>query len=764
MIINHNIAALNSYRNLVNTNNNLAKSLERLSSGLRINRAADDAAGLAISEKMRGQIRGLTQATRNAQDGISLLQTAEGALNETHSILQRMRELAVQAANDTLTSNDRSQIQMEVDQLVTEINRIANTTEFNTKKLLDGSAAALTSSDKATTKIYIRDGLRTVDQFGQKQSGGGNYELAIKFLSGMTEIQKSDIFKIKHDDVMTDLVINKGASGLTDVTHSSLPKGSYQVATVVSAAATAGASAVTNYTYKQDTAAGALVTAVSVAAALEYNASMLFEVTAVDTANNAVTVKITSHEYNSAGTYALQTKDSETFETTTSITANRVIVGNITIGVNLSDTSTLFTVGDKWIVDITGRQQTTDDKVSITMGGDTKGWSLATGSWNNKMTNLSTYYLNETTGTVYNSNIKLTFGTMKTASPAATFNIKGVGDISTLGTRLYDLDKFWDASGNFLLSQPQTITLIQGDGKRADVTLFSTDTIKDVQDKLNAAVRDTLGQGDLFTTNVGTDQFVRFVSSATDNTPESVQGTYVIRTAIAGDLGKIRFSGDENVINALSLSVIQQAEDSNFQVNVSDAHTGANIANDVQIAGNMLVGVVHPNVDVEFDSNADTQVVWNSSAKAFELREKDSSYATTVHLADNTLVYQIGANRGQDVAAGIGRMDAAAIGVNNILVTDRESSGRAITAIDSAMTRVSTERSKIGALQNRLEHTIANLGVAGENLTAAESRIRDLDMAQEMMNFTKSQILSQAGTAMLAQANQAPNVILQLLR
>ncbi|PRR70285.1 flagellin [Neomoorella humiferrea] len=139
MIINHNVFALNAYRNLTVTNSNMAKAMEKLSSGLRINRAADDAAGLAISEKMRGQIRGLNQAVRNAQDGISMIQTAEGALNETHAILQRMRELAAQAANDTLTADDRTQIQKEINQLTEEIDRIGRTTEFNTQALLDGS-------------------------------------------------------------------------------------------------------------------------------------------------------------------------------------------------------------------------------------------------------------------------------------------------------------------------------------------------------------------------------------------------------------------------------------------------------------------------------------------------------------------------------------------------------------------------------------------------------------------------------------------------
>ncbi|MDI6707459.1 MAG: flagellin, partial [Bacillota bacterium] len=139
MRINHNIMAMNTHRQLGINNAGGAKSLEKLSSGFRINRAGDDAAGLAISEKMRGQIRGLNQASRNAQDGISLIQTAEGALGEVHAMLQRMRELAVQANNGTNTNDDLIELQKEFDQLNSEIDRIAGKTEFNTKKLLDGS-------------------------------------------------------------------------------------------------------------------------------------------------------------------------------------------------------------------------------------------------------------------------------------------------------------------------------------------------------------------------------------------------------------------------------------------------------------------------------------------------------------------------------------------------------------------------------------------------------------------------------------------------
>jgi len=170
MRINHNISALNTYRQL-SINQTLGnKSLEKLSSGLRINRAGDDAAGLAISEKMRGQIRGLDMASKNAQDAISLIQTAEGALNETHSILQRMRELAVQAANDTNNDNDRLELQKEVEQLIQEIDRIAKDTEFNSKKLLDGS---LSGSGKAL-----------VFHIGANE--GQNIELTISAMTSIT--------------------------------------------------------------------------------------------------------------------------------------------------------------------------------------------------------------------------------------------------------------------------------------------------------------------------------------------------------------------------------------------------------------------------------------------------------------------------------------------------------------------------------------------------------------------------------------------------
>lgn len=196
MIINHNIMALNTYRQLSTNNTMIQKSIEKLSSGYRINRAGDDAAGLSISEKMRGQIRGLQQASRNAQDGISLIQTAEGALNETHSILQRMRELAVQAANDTNVTADRNSIQNELDQLAEEITRIANETEFNTQKLIaasgtyyfqiganSGQTIALSLTTMTATALSLTATAIKVDTITNASAAISNIDTAIESVS-----------------------------------------------------------------------------------------------------------------------------------------------------------------------------------------------------------------------------------------------------------------------------------------------------------------------------------------------------------------------------------------------------------------------------------------------------------------------------------------------------------------------------------------------------------------------------------------------------
>ncbi|KRT35866.1 flagellin N-terminal helical domain-containing protein [Acetomicrobium hydrogeniformans] len=772
MRVYHNIPALFTYNALNGTNESLQKSINKLSTGLRINTAADDAAGLAISEKMRAQVRGLDMAVRNAQDGISMIQTAEGALNETHSILQRMRELAVQAANDTLTANDRQVIQLEIDQLKEEVDRIASTTQFNKKKLLDGTASVLWSADKLETKAFVRGSLRQVDQFGQKAAAEGNFKISINATPGQGQIQKSDVFKIKHENVMMNVSVNT-LEGVNDVSIDGLPAGDYKLnleRMTTATAITAAANRVSWYGFNGLKALGSGASA---------NANILFEVVNVDTEAKQVTFRGVSYVLDKNGNLTNYVDENivvgiEGLSSYTGLGVTLVLSG-------ISDSNIVnANEGDKLVYQVNA-DVAKDDIVATWSATINSDWPLGWAGTNkfefafnkagvdNKTVHFRTFYLNTANGVTYEGDISARFGDLTNIASGetvtgASFTAAYVGQVAANDVMLRDLDRFWDPNGRFLLEDPQTITLIQGDGTKASVTLYATDTIRNVQEKLNDAIRDQLGQGQYVSSNA--DKFVTYVSEDDEasNTPEAVAGTFVIRSVIAGTNGEISFAGDEDVIKALSLSVIQESKENEFRVSAQDAHSGATVASNVKVTGNLLIGIVHPNVDVEFDPMADIGVSWNANTRQFELAAESGTYETSLHLADNSTVFQIGANESEDMGVDIGDMSARSLGIHRVLVTDRDSAARSITIIDSALDRVSSQRAKLGAYQNRLEHTINNLNTASQNLTAAESRIRDLDMAKEMMNFTKLQILMQAGNAMLAQANTLPQAVLQLLR
>jgi flagellin len=213
MRINHNIAALNTYRQLTIGNSNAAKNMEKLSSGLRINRAGDDAAGLAISEKMRGQIRGLEQASRNAQDAISMIQTAEGALNETHAILQRMRELVVQSNNGTNTDDDLAEIQKEITQSIDEINRIASKTEFNTKTLLNGNIGTKAANGTALISDFTAKGV-TLDVSGVKSGATLTFSLVADTSISVSDGTTTQTLNVDPDSIAAGTTLNFDKIGL----------------------------------------------------------------------------------------------------------------------------------------------------------------------------------------------------------------------------------------------------------------------------------------------------------------------------------------------------------------------------------------------------------------------------------------------------------------------------------------------------------------------------------------------------------------------
>jgi flagellin len=928
MIINHNISALNTYNRLMLNNTGVSKSLEKLSSGMRINRAADDAAGLAISEKMRSQIRGLDQAQRNAQDGISLIQTAEGALSETHSILQRMRELAVQAANDTYTSQDRQNIQAEIDQLTAEIDRISSSTQFNGKNLLDGSTAALVSTDKLTTKVFMRDGLRVLDQFGQKSAGGGNYRLDIEATGGTGQVQKSDIFKIKHAASMDTTKIGNesycdgrfASSAVTMAAGNAVANSgdacaqltvtfdfgggcvySVCVSTLTSTGATALSAAIRgdanlssricasastgntllcliSKTAGQDftvtgtittncngTSAGTFrfgTTVSAAAAATTYsfttNNSCYNNVT-VDTniVTTQATKNVTSVAMNSAmkeGVYGINTCRTlaavaasvsgvgafysctginmvsavATDNTCTNINLSSILVVDsvcqssctamvsyMTHGVNKTGCNidnavwttvcvTLSTTNwidlgtglgciqlnlcsantvkacDKTVINTIAATAITDSAITVTCSSDGgvnftcfAAFAFNTTRVDRNSVNLKFFQVDNLKGGFSDSALTITTDTfIHSASSTATFTVTKavVSDDSTIGclaglsTKLYDVDKFWDANGNFILETPQTITLVQGDGKKVNFSITGADTFETLRDKLNEAIGTGLGQTDIVGCE-NADKFVSFVTSPCDAGVEAVKGTFVIRSAIAGKAGEINFVGDDNVIAALSLMTIQKATGNTYTVDVTEAHYGCVVATNVTVADNNLVGVVHENVDVQFASNSGLITCWDATTNSFVMVGGANNYCSTfIHLADRTMVFQIGANQKQDVGAAIGNMSKYSLGVDNVQVTTNALANEAIGKIDKAIGLVSSQRATLGALQNRLDHSINSLATTTENLTAAESRIRDVDMAKEMMNFTKFNILNQAATAMLAQANQLPQTVLQLLK
>ena len=495
MIINNNMNAMGAHRNMSFNTTQTGKAMEKLSSGLRINRAGDDAAGLAISEKMRGQIRGLDQATRNSQDGISLIQTAEGALNETHSILQRMRELSVQSSNDTATNDDRKQIQAEVDQLAGEITRVSNTTEFNTKNLLAGGL---------DSTFHI----------------GANASQNIKLAIGSMDAQSLGV-------------------------------------------------------------AGNLVT------------------TSFTNTNTGVSAVETTSE-NLNGLYVSVTKS---VATSSAVTKSDASAGDGTANVSAYTGSTATT----YQVRVTG----------------------------------------ETGGKVTSAEYSTDGGT--------TWSNAAVDSTATNGVAT--------------LSNGATLTI---------------------------ATNGANSNGDSYTFTANPETLSMQLNTVADGS-----GTRI---------------GDVVTVNNRQSSVVIGSKDSNQSATVKFDFNTVKAA--IGTAGT-------------YEGDAITQTVQSSTAAV------------------------VGAD---------GSVTTEAVVKKGINVSTQSSADKAITTINTAIEKVSSERSKLGAVQNRLEHTINNLSTSAENLQAAESRIRDVDMAKEMMNFTKNNILNQAAQAMLAQAKSQPEAVLQLLR
>lgn len=783
MIINHNAAALMGQRIMQRNSLAIRRSLEKLSSGLRTAIAdIDSTADLAIGETMRSRLGGMDKALINTQDGISLIQTASGALDQTQGMLNRMRELTMQAANDTLTQQDRSYIQAEINEIRTGITRLAENTQFNRKRILSGDNAVLWSSTDKNVKAVIKGGLRSVDKFGQKYAVDGNFKLQITVNAGKSQVQKSDIFHVKHDDVIVEKGVNTSA-GINDVSvRGDVPAGAYNL--ILSEGVGEGAKITESYGLDDETAFDFEMDE------LTENASILFEVTDINAETGSATLKATASILSQEGVAR-------------SAFMNDIVLTNG--GDDSTDLSGLFGSGvmkmklnnidgiskeTKFVVSVSPSKANSDaiginitstadhtDPLKMEGGafrGDYVNYVL-NGSRNaNREISFANFSVDRTSGLVSQGNIIIeTNGAFRSIASGGNLNVSNdttlagfkasyVGKVADGGTMLRDIDKFWDAQGNFILDKPRELTLTQGDGRQAKIMLIASDTLDEVAEKLNRAIAVGLGQGEYV------DDASKFVSFAEGGSTgmESVGGTLVIRSVLAGRNGEITLSGNEDVLKALSLNTIQESEETQYTVTVRDVHSDNIIAENEKITGSRLVGVIHENIDIDFDPMIGIYAAWNDDTKNFSLLDNTGGNGTSaiIHLADNTTVFQTGVSEGEDVLINIGDMSSNALGINGVNIMSQKSAAESIGIIDKAIDRVSMQQAKLGAAQNRLEHHIGHITSETETLIEASSHIRDVDYAKEIMEFTKMNIIMQSNTAMLAQANQMQQGIMMLLR
>ena len=755
----NNPTAIGAQGSVNSANNNLTKTIKSLSTGLRINSAADDASGLAVSEKLRAQISGLNKAATNAQDAISMLQTAEGAMGSMTSMVQRIRELAVQAGDPAYTSNDRAMLQLEVDQLKEEIDRVSSSTEFNTKKLLNGDAAAIWSASNDDIEAIIKGA--PVE---------GNYKITYDVDPGQNSVYKSNIMRLGEGEMSYNIDTNGTSITKFDNIQGML-RGSDMQVTVKGSAATTASAVLTGAT---GGFAGMAVTGFAGASAATTAASA-----------NSYSIEVEAlgdRSANGTGQIRFRVMNTKTGELSEWITAtvntDGTIVNASAIGTGLVGLSgnvlatatatfgtTAWNSGDKMLVNVAGVRDSAADAASIQVGSTGSTLHITANATNADTTTTHTIHTAQMdeAGNVYYGSMDVTLEKGAVVSGNATIDILGEGDVASKYTKLSQLAQFTNADGRMVLDNTQEISIYAGNGKTAKVTLEGSDTIADLESKLTQALVEQLGMGADVTNTAATtinNNLVKFVEEP-GNGDRAVQGTFVIQGAVLGDESNLTFVGDEGVLNGLGITQIQKASDSALNVRVQDAHTGAFIGEDTVTDGrlrNVIQGV-----DLDIKPESATTITFDETKNEMVFSAKGEPTVAFLHIKDNSTVAAIGANEGQTLDISIGRLDTKSMEIDGITVATLEDSQKAITKLDMALEQISKARATAGAQMNRLEYTISNLNTTRENMVAAESRIRDLDIAQASSDLAAQQVVLQSATAMLAQANQIPSYAMQLL-
>lgn len=700
MRIQHNIAAMNAYRNYNLNTSAVTKNLEKLSSGYKINRAGDDAAGLAISEKMRAQISGLEAASKNVKDGISLVKTAEGAMQEVQDMLNRMVTLATQSANGTYDNEtDRAALQQEVDQLNSEIDRIADSANFNGIKLLDGSLDA--NGRRAVTETVFA-GMKIGNNINGTAIGTANAGAASNKIGGDN---------------------TKGGIQLTGAYSTPAAGKPYESDDSVryhKDAAVAGKTSFTvdldglGYTAASGTKVEGLEFLLQGGDATKFTGGGANHLSLSNTADTKLTYDVVADGSGKVTSEAIATAIMD------KITANggKVYVKAGTLdGAGGNGTA-------KYIEYTVSRD---GDKLKFEMTDD--GYAAACAA----------------------ANAAATAGTGENYFQGNfNFSVAAQAKSANAATAPTEADKFKDAVNDKLVGNAATCDINEGTTP-AD-TIYAQAYIRFNTDNAASAngvnkTTDYIADGKGF--KLGDEYYVFAGSDATYNT-EYADNVKVVDIRDLTNLvgGNVGADFNNELRKALDRLSVAAKDNEMFDVQVEER-------------GTMLV--INERTTYEGDANL-TEKDWGLENQ-IQVFDSATSKTEVLKEAGTALTLQIGdtSEEFNQLKVNIGDVHAEALGVSGLSIADQESAGDAINTIRSAINQVSSIRGTLGATQNRLEHTSNNLSVMTENIQDAESTIRDTDIAEEMMSYTKNNILVQSAQAMLAQANQIPQGVLQLL-
>ncbi len=781
MITNSNLFSLSSLVAAGRNQSDLSQSINRLSSGLRINTFMDDPSRMAISEKMRGFILGLQTSSQNAQDGISYLQTAEGAANEVSNMLQRMRELAVEGANGVYSANDRLEIQKEIDQLKEEIDRISETTQFNTKKLINGESSGGWNS--GTDKISAVINGTVAD---------GNYDINFNVKPGQNQVQSTQIFTLREGKLGAYV----GSQGTTNIGQVSNPyniqdteEGSYSV-TIQNPTdgGAAGAQMSSSMTFINSYQKNGSNMAFGSVTAVTTNESGYFMIEFTENSTNAAAgagyrVKFISAENGEEGQWLDFTSVNGKLQG--SYNSNGF---NLNFEIPMLAGADTVNDGDKFLFSVTDSKGVANDDNLIANGGgalqishngvqgpvivynqpdsltkpDDKDGIV---DYNN--VTVHTVTLDSKTGTFNAGEITLGFkentgaaANGQTLSGTATIEVRKGGKAATSTTKLSELANFVDENGVELFAVTQELK-IYGNNKNTTIYLEGDDTIQDVVDKITKAITQDLDMGSGLT-----EVDKKLISfNQTESTGFGVvPGTMILQSALTGKDGELSFIGSQKLMDALGLEVVQESSQNIQTITAKDNLTG--VISGERVTSNSRVTDVIPGVDLIVDTRTGVDAYYNTGTGKIDFKPSSrlENQNLNLHIVDARTEIQIGTEKGEKLDVSLPALNTAALGIGNTNINTQDDAQRAITEIDNALTKVVSTRAKIGAYINRLNSTINTLATAEENTTSSESRIRDTDIARETTAMTTAQVAYQANIAILAQANQIPAIALSLLQ